>query len=36
MVDWTSAPQALPMDNAPGRAGQLMVDFKIWAARTFN
>jgi thiosulfate/3-mercaptopyruvate sulfurtransferase len=36
MVDWTSAPQALPMDNAPGRVGQLMVDFKIWAARTFN
>jgi len=26
----------LPMDNAPGRVGQLMVDFKMWAARTFN
>jgi len=36
MVDWTSSPQALPMDNAPGRVGQLMVDFKMWAARTFN
>lgn len=36
MVDWTSAPQALPMDNSPGRVGQLMVDFKMWAARTFN
>jgi len=36
MVDWTAAPQALPMDNAPGRVGQLMVDFKMWAARTLN
>ena len=36
MVDWTSAPQALPMDNTPGRVGQLLVDMKIWAAKTFN
>jgi thiosulfate/3-mercaptopyruvate sulfurtransferase len=36
MVDWTSAPQALPMDNNPGRLGQLLGDLKIWAAKTFN
>ena len=35
-IVWTSAPQALPMDNTPGRVGQLLVDMKIWAAKTFN
>jgi thiosulfate/3-mercaptopyruvate sulfurtransferase len=35
MVDWTSAPQALPVEG-PGRVGQLLVDMRIWAARTFN
>lgn len=31
MVDWTQAPEALPMDNVPGRAKQLMIDAKLWA-----
>lgn len=32
MVDWTQAPDALPMDNVPGRAKQLLIDAKIWWA----
>lgn len=32
MVDWTQAPDALPMDNVPGRAKQLLIDTKIWWA----
>lgn len=35
MVDWTSSPQALPVEG-PGRVGQLLVDMRIWAAKTFN
>jgi len=35
MVDWTSAPKALPVEG-PGRVGQLLVDMRIWAAKTFN
>lgn len=35
MVDWTSAPKALPVEG-PGRVGQLLVDLRIWTARTFN
>jgi thiosulfate/3-mercaptopyruvate sulfurtransferase len=36
MVDWTQAPQALPVANEPGRARQLLIDAKLWAARTFH
>ncbi len=36
MVDWSQGPGATAMDNVPGRLGQLVVDFKLWAARTFN
>lgn len=35
MVDWTSSPKALPVEG-PGRVGQLLVDMRIWAAKTFN
>jgi thiosulfate/3-mercaptopyruvate sulfurtransferase len=35
MVDWTSAPKALPVEG-PGRVGQLLVDLRIWTARAFN
>lgn len=31
MVDWTQSPVALPMDNVPNRAAQLLVDAKLWA-----
>ncbi len=30
MVDWTQSPVALPMDNVPNRAKQLLVDAKLW------
>ncbi len=30
MVDWTQSPVALPMDNVPNRAKQLLVDVKLW------
>lgn len=36
MVDWSQGPGAEAMDNVPGRAGQLWVDFKLWWARTFD
>lgn len=36
MVDWSQGPGAEAMDNVPGRAGQLWVDFKLWWARTFE
>ena len=37
MVEWSQAPGApAAMDNVPGRAGQLLVDFKLWMDRTFN
>jgi thiosulfate/3-mercaptopyruvate sulfurtransferase len=36
MVDWTQAPQPLPMDNVPNRLQQLVIDWKLWADRTFN
>lgn len=36
MVDWTQAPQALPVANEPGRAQQLLIDAKLWAARNFH
>lgn len=37
MVEWSQTPGATAaMDNVPGRAGQLLVDFKLWIDRTFN
>ena len=36
MVDWTQAPDALPMDNVPNRFEQLVIDWKLWMDRTFN
>jgi thiosulfate/3-mercaptopyruvate sulfurtransferase len=36
MVDWTQAPDALPMENVPGRFDQLVIDWKLWVERTFN
>lgn len=36
MVDWTQAPAAALMDNVPGRAGQLLIDAKLWFERTFR
>ncbi len=37
MVDWSQGPDAeVTMDNVPARGGQLMIDFKLWLARTFN
>ncbi|HEX4885652.1 MAG TPA: sulfurtransferase [Casimicrobiaceae bacterium] len=36
MVDWTQDPQALPMDNVPNRAQQLVIDWKLWMDRTFQ
>lgn len=36
MVDWTQAPQALPMSNVPGRGKQLLIDAKMWADKTFK
>ncbi|MBA4177792.1 MAG: sulfurtransferase [Leptothrix sp. (in: Bacteria)] len=37
MVEWSQAPGApAAMDNVPGRAGQLLVDFRLWVDRTFN
>jgi thiosulfate/3-mercaptopyruvate sulfurtransferase len=36
MVDWTQAPELPPMDNVPGRLGQLAIDWKLWVERTFD
>jgi thiosulfate/3-mercaptopyruvate sulfurtransferase len=36
MVDWTRAPEALPMDNVPNRYTQLVIDWKLWVERTFD
>jgi thiosulfate/3-mercaptopyruvate sulfurtransferase len=37
MVDWSQGADAeQAMDNVPSRLGQLVIDFKLWAARTFN
>jgi thiosulfate/3-mercaptopyruvate sulfurtransferase len=37
MVEWSQAPGATAaMDHVPGRAGQLLVDFRLWMDRTFN
>lgn len=34
MVDWTQSPVALPMDNVPNRARQLLIDARLWVDRT--
>jgi thiosulfate/3-mercaptopyruvate sulfurtransferase len=36
MVDWSQDANGLPMANVPSRAKQLLIDTKLWAARTFN
>lgn len=36
MVDWTADPQPVLMDNVPGRAGQLLIDARLWFERTFR
>jgi thiosulfate/3-mercaptopyruvate sulfurtransferase len=36
MVDWTQDANGLPMDNVPTRIGQLAIDAKMWAERTFK
>ena len=36
MVDWTQAPEVLPMDNVPNRFEQLVIDWKLWVERTFD
>lgn len=37
MVEWSQAPgAATAMDHVPGRAGQLLIDFKLWRERSFN
>jgi thiosulfate/3-mercaptopyruvate sulfurtransferase len=36
MVDWSQDANGLPMANVPNRAKQLLIDTKLWAARTFN
>jgi thiosulfate/3-mercaptopyruvate sulfurtransferase len=36
MVDYTQDPNALPMDNVPNRAQQLVTDAKLWMARNFQ
>lgn len=36
MVDWTQAPEPLPMANVPGRGKQLLIDAKLWADKTFK
>jgi hypothetical protein len=33
MVDWTQADGALPMDNVPNRAKQLVIDAKLRLAK---
>jgi thiosulfate/3-mercaptopyruvate sulfurtransferase len=36
MIEWTQAPQALPMDHVPGRLRQLMMDAQLWTDKTFR
>lgn len=36
MADWTQDPRALPVAHMPGRAGQLWIDAKLWADKTFK
>jgi thiosulfate/3-mercaptopyruvate sulfurtransferase len=34
MVEWSQDVSGLPMDNVPGRLQQLLIDAKIWSAKT--
>jgi len=36
MVDATQAAEPPPMQNVPGRLGQLAIDWKLWLERTFD
>ena len=36
MTEWSQDPNGLPMANAPSRAQQLLMDAKMWTAKTFN
>jgi thiosulfate/3-mercaptopyruvate sulfurtransferase len=36
MAEWSQAPNGLPMSNVPNRPRQLLIDAKLWAAKTFN
>lgn len=36
MVDATQASELPPMQNVPGRLGQLVIDWKLWLERTFD
>ena len=36
MAEWSQDPAGLPVANAPSRAQQLMMDAKIWTAKTLN
>jgi thiosulfate/3-mercaptopyruvate sulfurtransferase len=35
MVEWSKDPSGLPMANVPSRPKQLLIDVKLWAAKTF-
>lgn len=36
MAEWSQDPNGLPIANAPSRTQQLLMDAKIWTAKTFN
>lgn len=36
MAAWSQDPNGLPIANTPNRAQQLLMDAKIWTAKTFN
>ena len=36
MVEWSKDANGLPMANVPSRPKQLMIDAKLWAAKTFQ
>ena len=36
MTAWSQDPNGLPIANAPNRVQQLLMDAKIWTAKTFN
>jgi hypothetical protein len=36
MTAWSQDPNGLPIANKPNRVQQLLMDVKIWSAKTFN
>lgn len=36
MTEWSQDPNGLPIANAPSRTKQLLMDAKMWTAKTFN